>query len=241
MTTWKDNVWKIIHVFGCTYEPSRELVKEGFKCFMECLKDILPTDDEKVILAEFLTEHPLTDYILSDKNEIFKWTYKLHSYNNIIKSRRGKFTNNISYEKACEMYDPKVLRKQDWANPTWYLLHYITANVCEPLSNEQKETIKALIVSLRYLIPCSECRPHFHYYIQTHEIDSYLRCERFTHDIVEDGKILVHKGTKKTPFIWTWQFHNSVNKRLGTEIFTLEKALSLYVVKKEVYTMIEDY
>ena len=211
------NIWKTIHVLGKTFDPEHDNAKESFVCFFECLVDLLPDVSARNTLSSFMQQYPVERYITSG-NKAFEWTYRLHSYVNLVKKRQGQLSNDITFEQAYKNYS--MITKPDWANPIWFLIHYIAANLPEKLSQQQAVSYKALIVCLRYLLPCIECRSHMNNYISNNEIDPYL-------------------GTRDTLFYWTFTFHNAVNKRLIKPLMKIEDAISLYRKTDNIYTLID--
>ena len=67
-----------------------------------------------------------------------------------------------------------------------------------------------------YRLPCSKCVKHATDYLSTHPMEPYREY------INEDG---VRNGM----FIWSWTFHNDVNKRLGKTLVTFEDAYNMYL------------
>lgn len=215
-SSW-NNIWKAIHVIGKTFDPTNDSAKESFVCFFECLADLLPDIFVCKTLSGFMSQYPPERFIVSG-DKAFEWTYRLHSYVNLTKKRQGQLSDDITFEQAYKNYSN--ISKPDWAIPIWFLIHYIAANLPERLSQQQAISFKAMIVCLRYLLPCEECRKHMTEYISKTEIDPYL-------------------GTKNTVFYWTWEFHNSVNVRTNKKPLPFDEAYSLYRKKESLYTYID--
>ncbi len=212
-----NHIWKAIHILGKTFDPNTDSAKESFVCFFECLVDLLPDIFACKTLLSFIKQYPVERFVTSS-DKTFEWTYRLHSYVNLIKKRHGQLSTDISFEKAYKNYSN--ITKPDWSRPIWFLIHYIAANLPERLSQTQAVSFKAFIVCLRYLLPCEECRYHMGEYINKTEIDPYLI-------------------TRNTVFYWTWEFHNDVNKRINLPLIKMEDAFNIYRKKDDLYTLID--
>lgn len=219
MNNYWNTIWKCIHVIGKTFDPDNENAKESFVCLFECLVDLLPDDMARKNLSSFMQQYPVERYIQSNI-KTFEWTYRLHSYINLIKRRQGQLSNDITIQQAHTKYS--MITKPDWARPIWFLIHFIAANLPLNLTQQQKISFKALIVCLRYLLPCEECRGHMSQYINSTEIDPYL-------------------DTRNSVFTWTFNFHNAVNKRLNKPLLDIKQAFVMYQVPttNSVYTLID--
>jgi hypothetical protein len=212
-----NRIWKSIHIIGKTFDPNADSSKQSFVCFFACLADLLPDSTACQTLSSFIKQYPIEKNINSNE-KAFEWTYKLHSYVNLVKRKNGQLSSDISFDTLNKNYSH--LTKSDWADPIWFLIHYIAANLPNKLSHQQMISFKAFIVCLRYLLPCSDCRIHMAEYISNTEIDPYLK-------------------TKDSVFYWTWNFHNSVNKRINRPMIKIEDAYVKYRKSNNIYTMIE--
>ena len=208
-------IWDVIHIFAKTFIPTPS-TREAFQCFFECLCDLLPDISARNNLRSFMQQTPINDYT-SCSNKAFEWTFKLHNYINVIKKRQGYNTPLISLEKAFDNY--QYIDKVRWANPTWFLIHFIFANLPETLTREDKINIKAFLVCIDYLIPCSECKNHMKEYLSHNSIDPY-------------------STSKYNAFQWSWKFHNAVNERLKKPSIGYSEALQYYTIPK--YQIIDD-
>jgi hypothetical protein len=85
----------------------------------------------------------------------------------------------------------------------WYIIHK-EAIICQ-----DKKSYINFIHRLKNSFPCEACKKHFTEYIEKNPIEQYLQ---------------VDKGL----FIWTWKFHNSVNRRLGKPEMSYEDAEKMY-------------
>ena len=88
-----------------------------------------------------------------------------------------------------------------WGNDLWYLLHTLTMNYPEKPTQITKKTYKLFLSKLFYIIPCPMCQREYMLYLKKHP----------------------PKLDKTNSFIiWMWNFHNSVNNKLGKNIISLE-------------------
>jgi hypothetical protein len=85
----------------------------------------------------------------------------------------------------------------------WYIIHK-EAIICQ----DSKAYI-SFIHRLKDSFPCEVCKRHFAEYLERNPIEEYLH---------------VDKGM----FIWSWKFHNSVNRRLGKPEMSYEVAERMY-------------
>lgn len=114
-----------------------------------------------------------------------------------------------------------VTPSKDFTNPeyigpgVWYTIHMLSFKA-QTLKRqfEVAEIIKQLCNSF----PCEICKEHCKDYIINNPIENYLT-------------FLVKVDNKFLPlglFLWTWEFHNSVNKRLNKPLMDWNTAYNLY-------------
>lgn len=216
MDTTNHQLWKAIHIIGKTFTSKDNDTRSAFICFFDCLGDLLPDENYRKTLKSFISQTPPEKYI-SSSDKTFQWTYELHSYANLVKKRRGQLANDISIEKALSMYEN--ITKTDWGNSFWFIIHHIAANLPEKLSEHNQTAFVALIMCIRFLIPCDECRYHMTEYITKTNIYPFI-------------------GSGKNAFQYTWAFHNAVSERIKKNTMQFQEAYSLYV-NNNVYSMIE--
>ena len=198
-------LWNTLHVLGKTYIPSPEN-KQSFKCIFYCLADIIPIPEYRNNLYSFLNQYNIDNY-LSCNNKAFEYTYLLHNYINVILKKK----TIISLELANEKY--QQIDKQFWGNNIWGLLHIISANLNDVLTESQKLNFKAFIVCISFLLPCSECRIHAKQYLSGNLLDKYL-------------------NTRYNTYLYIWEFHNNVNKRLNKPIVDFNSSYYYYTIPK---------
>jgi len=107
------------------------------------------------------------------------------------------------------------LKVQDKFGPgIWFCLHL---NAACAQTNIQKQVFVEQVTMLGEHFPCENCKKHFNKYITEHPISNYMN--------VENGL-----------FRWTWEFHESVNKRLGKKGVSFEEALSKFTSTNAICT-----
>jgi hypothetical protein len=207
-------IWDVIHILAKTYLPTPEN-KEAFVCLFQCLAVLLPCPSARNNLRFFMTQCDIHKYI-SCNNKTFEYTHKLHNYINLIKKRQGQNTRTATLDEALEIYN--FIDKTRWANATWFLLHFLAANIP---ANANRNIYKAMIVCIRFLLPCSECRSHMKEYLALSVIDPYV-------------------NPKDRVFLWTWKFHNEVNLRLKKPQVSYDEAYRYYKINERGFSMIDE-
>lgn len=91
-----------------------------------------------------------------------------------------------------------------WGSHAWNLLHCIVMTYPKRPNPTRQKEMRDFIHSFGKVLPCRLCRKNFAKYIQEHP---------------------VQVGTRIQLRNWIIDLHNSVNKRLGKPILTLEEAL----------------
>lgn len=105
------------------------------------------------------------------------------------------------------------IRDPNYVGPgTWISIHksslYLTAD----------EFIK-FVNGLQRSFSCANCKEHFGDYLKEKPPSKY-----------KNIKIRYHNKTLDLGmFLWSWEFHNAVNKRLGKPILSWESACQLFV------------
>lgn len=106
--------------------------------------------------------------------------------------------------------DPKVI-----GPGIWNITHRLAINATT--LEKQKEFINFMNENCASF-PCLVCRGHFKAYMENNPLS-----EQLDKEVDIDGV----RG-KYGMFIWTWMFHNAVNKRLEKNIMDLRTAFNLY-------------
>ena len=80
---WGVHAWKFFHqvAWGYPHYPS-EIDKNNYKNFFNTIGHILPCKGCGVHYNEILSNHPLTDEILLNREDLMKWTIDIHNHVN---------------------------------------------------------------------------------------------------------------------------------------------------------------
>lgn len=107
-------------------------------------------------------------------------------------------------------------KKSSYFGPgVWLIIHIMSIDAV----TDEKITcfIDWLTVMLNRL-PCSKCVKHATYYLSKHDPNIYRKTTN------SDNKLV-------GMFTWTWIFHNSVNQRLGKDIYDFAESYEMYLPK----------
>ena len=113
-------------------------------------------------------------------------------------------------------HSEKALTNPGYIGPgVWYMIHF-TAKKAGETGYTGKTKFVSLMSDLRENFPCLTCRKHIGEYIDSHPFDAMW--------------VRNHPGTQKDIglFLWSVEFHNTVNKRLGKPVLTEDQAFDLY-------------
>lgn len=84
-----------------------------------------------------------------------------------------------------------------WGSHAWTFMHSITFNYPQNPTQKDKERTHNFFHSLKYILPCADCRKHYKKTIE------------------QDMPIEPHLESRETLSKWLVDFHNNVNERLG--------------------------
>jgi len=101
-----------------------------------------------------------------------------------------------------------------WGPHAWKFIHYVTITYPEYPTYDDRYNFYEFIDSLDYILPCSQCRQHYQDYRMENNLSS------------SDSPVLDSKGTL---IKWFFDFHNSVNEKLGKGAYPWSSFLSEYV------------
>ena len=92
---WGPNTWNFLEscVIGYPDNPTNEN-KNNFKNFFYSLIDVLPCEKCRFNYKIHINKYPLTDEILSNKDDLFKWILNIH---NLSSKKNYNFTDSIKY------------------------------------------------------------------------------------------------------------------------------------------------
>ena len=89
----------------------------------------------------------------------------------------------------------------------WFSIHIMAYNA---KTQKEKEFVIKQIRIIQENFPCQECKSHFWDYLNNHPPEDTIK---------KDSEAL---------FLWTVNFHNAVNFRVGYKQLSFEEAKSLY-------------
>jgi hypothetical protein len=95
----------------------------------------------------------------------------------------------------------------EWGPAAWKFLHAVTFSYPETPSLNEQVAVEQLFASLRYVLPCAQCRTHFEAELRAHPPDTRSRA---------------------TLSAWLVDLHNRVNRRLGKRTVTYSEAQAAF-------------
>jgi hypothetical protein len=114
--------------------------------------------------------------------------------------------NNESKRSIAEEIGPGI----------WHVMH--TLAIAAHSVQEQRHFVD-VVNKVCYSFPCEACREHCVQYIST---------------FPPDNAVGVYHGAVPGMFVWSWEFHNSVNQRLHKPLVSLQQAVAKYSRSGEV-------
>ena len=102
----------------------------------------------------------------------------------------------------------RMASKDTWGPATWTLFHTLAEKAKDENFNEIKADLFALIKRICFNLPCPDCAAH------ATQIISKLNADSF--------------ATKQNLKLFLFNFHNSVNVRIGKRPFTIEELNAKY-------------
>lgn len=85
---WGPHGWKFIHYVTLAYpENPTQAQKEKYKAFLVLLKDVLPCSLCANHYGENLQKQPLTDEVMSSRENLIKWGIDIHNVVNEMKEK----------------------------------------------------------------------------------------------------------------------------------------------------------
>jgi hypothetical protein len=126
---WGPNIWQTLHFISLGYpnNPSND-DKEYYRNFFLSFKHVLPCKICSIHYAENLKKYPLTDEVLSSKNNLILWVIDTH--NAVNESNKKPI---IRYDNAINMIIDKSkcnhfnfnLNPNPNSNPNQYILYIL--------------------------------------------------------------------------------------------------------------------
>ena len=145
---WGPHAWKFLHYVSLGYSdrPTKE-DKEKYKSFFLLLQDVLPCSICREHFKENYSKLPLTDEILSSRNNLVKWVIDLH---NVVNEMKNKST--VSYEEAIELMMNNFETSEDEERSNSNNTNSNTNNTFKESSNNNKYDIIIKLVLLLIVI-----------------------------------------------------------------------------------------
>jgi len=101
------------------------------------------------------------------------------------------------------------LHKPAYIGPgIWYTMHTLAASA---KTEDDKKQVVNQIKHLQSKFPCEECKLHFWNYINSHPLENSII------------------GNEDSLFLWTFNFHNAVNFRLGKSQVSYDEAKNIFL------------
>ena len=101
--------------------------------------------------------------------------------------------------------ETKITSAFDWGMCMWAFIH----TICIVDSIDDIESIRTCLLNIVNVIPCKDCKSDYE-----NELN-FIRELDLSNDI-------------NALFIWSINFHNKINKKLGKEQVSLEEALTIW-------------
>jgi hypothetical protein len=103
---WGPHLWKFMHYLTLSYPDNPDIAEQNkFRNFFMMIGQYLPCEKCRVNYKTNIQTLPLTDVVLSSRNNLIKWLFDLH---NIVNKETGK--TQITYDKFNDIY---INNKQD--------------------------------------------------------------------------------------------------------------------------------
>lgn len=106
---WGPHAWVLLHTITINYPnyPSKE-DKIHYRNFFTSLQHCLPCDACSKHYSENLTRYPLTDTVLSSRENLVFWLIKIHNSVNIL-NNKPIVSNQKAVQFYYDLYRPKSL------------------------------------------------------------------------------------------------------------------------------------
>lgn len=235
---WFDKYLKALHILAQTYDSKTEQNKKAMKCFIVSLAEIVPNQDIKNLLNDFIIMSSNIQKKLFDTKSLSVTGF--FTVNNqlpmIIKASPESFfdyclTNSDilfvwTYLLHCyynllnneepqpfnslkQRYAREIITKSMWGPSVWYIIHFSAYHCPSIVTEDWRTSFIAFMSCLQNVLPCSVCRQHIKENLPRNDIN---RC-------INDKYLI---------FEWTWKLHNIVNESLNKPILSLEEAKRQY-------------
>ena len=97
---WGPHLWKFMHYLTLSYPDNPNIDEQNkFRNFFTMIGQYLPCEKCRVNYKTNIQTLPLTDVVLSSRNNLIKWLFDLH---NIVNKETGK--TQITFDKFNDIY-----------------------------------------------------------------------------------------------------------------------------------------
>lgn len=121
---WGPDAWTFLHSITLKYPDNPSITEKiNYKQFFESLQNVLPCDSCCNHYKQNLRKHPLTEYVMSSRQQLIKWLIDIHNEVNIA---NGKPV--LSYTQVLDIYKKKY-EKSKFIITTLHLSILMTAMV----------------------------------------------------------------------------------------------------------------
>ena len=128
--------------------------------------------------------------------------------NNWGKSRYNIIEQYNSYNELVHKEGSNGLHKLSWGPKTWDAMHAMSFGFPNLPTKDEKQQAYNFFTALSVMIPCQKCREHCKDHILTHP-----------------PKVQNRESLSQ----WLFDFHNSVNKRLGKKLVSWDDCKKRYL------------
>lgn len=110
---WGPGAWALLHAITLEYPEKPTIIdKNNIKTFFETLGNVLPCEKCRVHFQKNISIYPLTDNILSSKNQLVRWLIDIH---NKVNEMNGKpiLEYDVALKQILEPYECNIY--------SWYI------------------------------------------------------------------------------------------------------------------------
>ena len=100
------------------------------------------------------------------------------------------------------------MKKDLWGSSVWSTIHYVALGYPNNPSTQDEQNYKNFYENLGKVLPCDECSTHYQKNFKESSIDKHL-------------------DSKENLFIWTVNLHNTVNKMLNKDVYSVTEAKNM--------------
>jgi hypothetical protein len=238
---YNDKYWDFIHIMGRTYDNRDENTQNAMKCLFYSLCDIIPDENFRTILNNFINMDNRVVETLIKSTEAVSFLQAYPDMNIQLKNYKSNFFNycfeqsdrlfswtfllhnyynvimglpGITFNQLNEMYNKKNIPKNRWGNSMWFMINHTAIYAPEILPENWKLSYKSFISGLQWTVPCGECRGHIAKNLQQLE----------DRDIAIDNYLT----TNIKIFESSVSMQNAVNVMLKKPEITLQEAINIH-------------